>query len=118
MNAQGQEDDCSLPPNIRPVVQINGFGSGLFFDSAENFDLAFPNLAQQVPGGDIFGSVPDLELQLIWNGTGTDLTQEPSPIGPEVAPDDVLPGLFGPANDAAKAVCSSHSMLGRSLHKP
>lgn len=102
VNAAGQEDGCSLPPNIRPVVQINGFTSGILFDSSDGFKEAFPD-AEMAPGDAQagLGNVPNLALSLQWND---DLTQQASPIGPESSPDDVLPGFNDPVNAQLKLV--------------
>lgn len=95
----GHEPECSLPPNIRPVVQVNGFGSGVLFDqSAEPFRVAFPDL-DPGPNDGFFGSPEaDLSLPLTWNAAN--LTQDASILGSEGAPEDMLPGLVGPVRDA------------------
>lgn len=86
------------------MVQINGFTSGALFDSSDEYNLAFPDLDREVgDGAGGFGNVTaDLSLSLKWN---QDLTQQESPIGPEISPEDVLPGLEGPVNARIRLVC-------------
>lgn len=102
VNADRQEDGCSLPPNIRPVVQINGFTSGILFDSSDGYKEVFPD-AEMAPGDAQagMGSVSNLALSLQWND---DLTQQASPIGPDSSPDDALPGFNDPVNAQLKLV--------------
>lgn len=98
VRASGHEAGCALPPNIRPVVQINGFGTGILFDSANGFIPAFPDLNERADddGLGFFGNITaDLSGSLEWNAAN--LTQEKSPIGPEASPEDALPGLVGPS---------------------
>lgn len=109
------EPECSLPPNIRPVVTVGGFGSGVLFDqTSDPFTVAFPDLQPAEDDG-FFGSPEQsLALPLTWNAAN--LTQDASDLGSEGAPEDVLPGLVGPVRDALIEVRISFHLMWYAYH--
>eukprot|EP00892_Ulva_mutabilis_P003683 jgi/Ulvmu1/1687/UM115_0016.1 len=90
--SSGVVDDVCSGTGVRPVLLLPGFLGVPLYDSADKYDIEWPDF-------DTFGAKYgptklDLDLPMAWDG----LEQALASVGPERSADDVLPsldGLFG-----------------------